>query len=136
MLTDTALRRCDRYLAGGERRCPHRPNALAGHGKHGSVRRTSALRANPDANVSEWQAVASRIASMADSEIRGRYHELVDKGLDSALTALERIELECIETRLDAKDRDPKVEAQDRKWEMERAELLESIENLLRRLRR
>lgn len=72
---------------------------------------------------------------MPDREIRPRYHELIDKGLGSELTALERFELERIEARLDADDRDPKIEAEDRKWESERTELLESIERLLRRLK-
>jgi hypothetical protein len=93
-------------------------------------------RADPGLIVNnEALVTACRIASMPDREIRQRYHELVDKGLDGALTALERFELERIETRLDAEDRDPKIEAEDRKWEAERTELLESIEGLLRRLK-
>ena len=41
----------------------------------------------------EALVVASRIASMADGEVRQRYHELVDKRLESELTVLERFEL-------------------------------------------
>jgi hypothetical protein len=81
-------------------------------------------------------AVASRIAVMADREVRQRYHELVDKRLVSKLTVLERFELERIETRLDAEDRDPQIEARDRQWEMERTQLLESIQNLLLKLQK
>jgi hypothetical protein len=79
---------------------------------------------------------ASRIASMADREVRQRYHELVDKGLESQLATTERFELERIETRLDAEDRDPQIEVRERQWELERTQLLESIEDLLMRLRR
>ena len=73
---------------------------------------------------------------MADREVRQRYHELVDKRLVSKLTVLERFELERIETRLDAEDRDPQIEARDRQWEMERTQLLESIQNLLLKLQK
>ncbi|SPF47112.1 hypothetical protein SBA4_3630032 [Candidatus Sulfopaludibacter sp. SbA4] len=73
---------------------------------------------------------------MADREVRQRYHELVDKDLGSGLTVLERFELERIEVRLDAEDRDPQIEARDRQWEAERTELLQSIEDLLLKLRR
>ena len=73
---------------------------------------------------------------MADREVRQRYHELVDQGLDSGLTVLERFELERIEARLDAEDRDPQVEARDRQWATERTELLQSIEDLLIKLRK
>jgi len=44
--------------------------------------------------------------------------------------------LERIEARLDAQDRDPQFEARNRQWELERTELLESIEDLLVKLRR
>jgi len=73
---------------------------------------------------------------MADREIRERYHRLVDKSIESDLTPLERFEMERIETRLDAEDRDPEIEANDRMWELERAELLDAIEDLLIRLKR
>jgi len=73
---------------------------------------------------------------MADGEVRLRYHELVDKDLGSGLTPLERFELERIEARLDAEDRDPQIEARDRRWETERTELLQSIEDLLLELRK
>jgi len=88
------------------------------------------------ASPSEAQVLASRIASLPDDEVRRRYHQLVDKRLDGDLTALERFEMERIEIRLDAADRDPQVEARDRQWDSERAELLESIEGLLLKLRK
>jgi hypothetical protein len=72
---------------------------------------------------------------MADREVRQRYHELVDKRLQSGLSELERFELVQIEARLDANDRDPRIEAQDRQWETERTELLQSTADLLRKLR-
>ncbi len=86
--------------------------------------------------ISDAQRLASRIASLPETEIRQRYHELVDKRLGGDLTVLERFELERIEIRLDAEDRDPGIEARDRQWDAERAELLESIEGLLLKLRR
>jgi hypothetical protein len=73
---------------------------------------------------------------MADREVRERYHQIVDERQDRHLTALERFELERIEARLDAEDRDPQIEARNRQWELERTELLESIEDLLVKLRR
>ena len=73
---------------------------------------------------------------MADREVRQRYHELVDKRLVSELTVLERFELERIETRLDAEDEDTRIEARDRQWEMERTQLLESIQDLLLKLQK
>lgn len=73
---------------------------------------------------------------MAGREVRRRYHELVDKRLESELTVLERFELERIEARLDTEDRDPQIEARDRQWETERTELLQSIEDLLLKLRK
>ena len=44
--------------------------------------------------------------------------------------------MERIETRLDTEDRDQEIEANDRKWELERVKLLESIEDLLSSLKR
>lgn len=73
---------------------------------------------------------------MADRAVRHRYHELVDQRLGSELTVLERFELERIEARLDAEDRDPQIEARDRQWELERTQLLASIEDLLLKLRK
>ena len=73
------------------------------------------------------------IASMSDHEVRDRYHDLVDKRPD--LNALERLELERIEARLDADDRDPRMEAQECQWQEERVELINSVEELLARLR-
>ena len=77
--------------------------------------------------------LASRIASMSDQQVRARYHELVDKRPN--LDALERFELERIEARLDAEDRDPWLEAREQKWQAERTELINSVEGLLERLR-
>jgi Arc/MetJ-type ribon-helix-helix transcriptional regulator len=91
---------------------------------------------NQSGTDTEALTVASRIASMADREVRQRYHELVDKRLESELTVLERFELERIVARLDAEDRDPQIEARDRQWETERTELVQSIEDLLLKLRK
>jgi len=73
---------------------------------------------------------------MADRDVRQRYHELADQKLAGPLTVLERFELERIEARLDAEDKDPKIEALNREWEQQRSDLLDSIENLLIKLRK
>jgi hypothetical protein len=70
---------------------------------------------------------------MSDRQVRERYHELVDKR--PHLNALERFELERIEARLDAEDIDPLLEARERQWQEERRELINSVEDLLARLR-
>ena len=51
---------------------------------------------------------------MPDVEAAQRYHELIDKQLDASLTVAERFELERIEARLNAGDRAPLIDAQDR----------------------
>jgi hypothetical protein len=70
---------------------------------------------------------------MNGQEVRDRYHELIDNrpGLD----ALGRFELGEIEGRLDAEDRDPQLEARERQWQEERFELLNSVQELLAKLR-
>lgn len=118
-------------------RLKHSPRRESRPSKHTPVmRRTNRAANGGTAAVSEAQKVASRVACLPDGEVRQRYHELVDKRISSALTVLERFELERIETRLDAGDRDSQIEARDRQWEIERAELLESIQNLLSKLRK
>jgi GTP1/Obg family GTP-binding protein len=86
---------------------------------------------NPEAQ--KVLALASHIASMSDRQVRERYHELVDKR--PGLNALGRFELERIEARLDAEDRDPQLEARERHWQDERIELINSVEELLAKLR-
>jgi len=66
-------------------------------------------------------------------DVLARYHELVDKKPN--LSPIERFELERIDTRLDAEDFDPEQEARNREWEQKRSKLLDSIEDLLDRLR-
>jgi hypothetical protein len=85
-------------------------------------------------NVREILSVASRVASMPDREAIQRYHSLIDKQLDASLTPVERFELERIEIRLDANDRDPLIEARDRELATERTRVLDSIHALLARL--
>jgi len=128
-------------LSVGVRNCYRRPGHLArrdtqwvaSRGKYAAERRApvTAIETSPDV-----RDVLSKIASMADREVRERYHQLVDERLDRDLTALERFELERIEGRLDAEDRDPQMEARNRQWELERTELLNSVEDLLVKLRR
>ena len=80
--------------------------------------------------------VALRVAVMPDGEARQRYHQLVDRELLERLSPLERFELERIEARLEALDRDPAIEAQDREWESRRERLLDSMHELLLQLQR
>lgn len=86
-------------------------------------------------NVREILSVASRVASMPDREAMQRYHSLTDKSLVGSLSPSERFELERIEARLDAADRDQAIEARDREMEAERARILDSIHALLARLK-
>jgi hypothetical protein len=88
-----------------------------------------------DDGIGEETAATSRIACMADREVRDRFHQLVDKNLESPLSALERVELDQIQVRLDAEDHDPLLEANDQKWELDRTELLQTMEDLLRKLK-
>jgi hypothetical protein len=81
-------------------------------------------------------SVASKVASMPDREAAQRYHDLVDKQLDAPLAATEHFELERIEARLDAGDRNPLLEARDREWETDRTRLLDSIHVLLTRFQK
>ncbi len=82
-------------------------------------------------NIREVLAVANKVALMPDREASQRYHELVDKQLGAPLNASERFELERIEARLNAGDRDSAIEARDREWEADRMRLLDSIRGLL-----
>jgi hypothetical protein len=77
--------------------------------------------------------LASKIATLQVERVRERYHELIDK--KPYLSLIERFELERIKSRLNAEDFDPEQEARDRAWEQRRTEVLDSIENLLDRLR-
>jgi hypothetical protein len=135
MLGKPSFRRNGRGIDTEQRCLRRRPSAPVRRSGYPSGQKKSAPSADRDANVAAVLSVASRIASMADRDVRQRHHDLVDKGMGGELTALERFELERIETRLDAEDRDPQIEARDREWEVERSKLLDSIEDLLTRLR-
>lgn len=119
-----------------ERRRPHRVSSICVSSKRASGGAKPKPTTLFDANANEVLGVASRIASMADREIRERYHHLVNKSFEGDLTPMERFEMERIEIRLDDEDRDPEIQANDRKWELERAELLDAIEDLVIRLKR
>ncbi len=86
-------------------------------------------------NIRDILSVASRVASMPDREAIQRYHNLIDKSLVMSLSPTERFELERIEARLDAGDRDPLVETRNREMAAERARILDSIHTLLAKLR-
>lgn len=83
------------------------------------------------ANIRQILSVASTVASMPNREAMQRYHELVDKELVYSLTPSERFELERIEARLDAGERDTRIEVQNKRMEAERARILDSIQTLL-----
>lgn len=85
-------------------------------------------------NIRDILSVASRAASMPDREAIQRYHALIDKSLVMSLSPTERFELERIEARLDAGDRDPLVEKRNREMATERARILDSIHTLLAKL--
>jgi len=87
-------------------------------------------------NIREVLSVASRVASMPDREAMQRYHSLIDKKLLASLTPAERFELERIEARLDAADRDSIIEARDNQMDADRTRILESIHTLLAKLQR
>jgi hypothetical protein len=87
-----------------------------------------------DAESPEVVDVLDRVARMSDQQIRERYHLLVDIGRGN-LSALDRFELERIEARLDAEDRDPALEARDKEWQDERVALIKSVERLLGKLK-
>jgi hypothetical protein len=93
----------------------------------------SSTHAETGPHVQKVIALASRIASMSDQDVRERYHELIDER--PRLSPLERFELERIEARLDAEDRDAQLEVRERKWREDRAELINSVEKLLVKLR-
>ena len=100
-------------------------------------RRSAATRKSTGAfsESPEVVGVLNAVATMSDQEVRERFHELVDRGRGS-LDTLERFELERIEARLDAEDRDPALEARQQQWQRERADLIGSIEELLAKLKR
>jgi hypothetical protein len=121
------------YYIKAKPRCSHWTGRTESDSKSKS-RRRAASSAAFDSNVNEVLAVASSIASMADRDVRDRYHSLVDISFERRLTPMERFELERIDARLDAEDRDANIEALDREWESERADLLDSIEDILTKL--
>ena len=77
--------------------------------------------------------LASNVEAMSGDRVLERYHELID--LRPNLSLLERFELERIEARLDADDIDLGQEARNRDWDRRRTQLLDSIEDLIDRLR-
>ena len=95
----------------------------------GPTRSTGTFNENED-----LVAVLDRVATMSDQQVRERYHQLLDRGRGN-LSPLDRFELERIEARLDAEDRDPVLEARERQWQEERTKLLDSVEQLLAKLR-
>ncbi len=105
--------------------------AKAGYERVQELRRADARPETQE--VKRVLALASRVSGMSAEELRERYHELVDKQPDLAL--IERFELERIAARLDSEDVDVSLEARNQVWERERTELLDSIEDLLYRLR-
>jgi hypothetical protein len=59
----------------------------------------------------------------------------VDKKLQGQITELEWFQLERMDDRLEAEDDDPAQEARDREWDEKGRELIDSIEELLIKLR-
>ena len=73
---------------------------------------------------------------MPDRDAIQRYHSLIDKKLATSLTPTERFELERIEARLDAGERDQLIEARASEYEAERAQVLDSIHTLITKLKK
>ena len=99
-----------------------------------SLGRASESRLNEDA-----VAIERRVQEFSDEELLARYHELIDKRLDEGkLSYMEIFELERLEARLDLADQGDVdlLLASEGKYERERRELLESIENLVAGLTR
>jgi hypothetical protein len=85
-------------------------------------------------NQDAW-AIEHRVQALCTEELLFRFHELVDRRIQGALTYTEYFELERIEARLDVEDRDELDHLTDRQdsWALERRELVTSIEQLLAR---
>ena len=135
MLTNKA-RYARKYGASAERCCFRRASSSLGALKPVASSPRRAPHASLDPEPTEALKVAFRVASMPDREARDRYHELVDKSIDQRLSTLESFELERIETRLDAEDRDAALDADNLRWDFERQELIQGIEALVRKLKR
>jgi hypothetical protein len=133
-----------RDLAGSLYTCSAHNSALSGRNKVSGIvfyRKRDAMeqvtkeRAGASRNVGNNKAVeiASRIEAMPIGQVRELYHELVDK--KPILSSTERFEFERVRARLDAEDFDAEQEARNRAWERRQKEVLDSIEDLLDRLR-
>ncbi|HEY6345863.1 MAG TPA: hypothetical protein VIY49_30605 [Bryobacteraceae bacterium] len=70
---------------------------------------------------------------MASDAVRDRYHELIDKRPN--LSSIERFEFKRVKERLDREDFDADQKAKDRDWQERRTAVLDSIEELIDRLR-
>lgn len=82
--------------------------------------------------------IEDRVQTFSKDELLERYHELVDKRFEEErLPYTEHFELERIEARLAAEDRDEvkRLASVDDDHARQRDELLTSIENLVARLR-
>lgn len=77
--------------------------------------------------------LASKIEAMASDAVRDRYHELIDKRPN--LSSIERFEFKRVKERLDREDFDADQKAKDRDWQERRTAVLDSIEELIDRLR-
>ncbi len=81
------------------------------------------------------KGIEAAVVSTPKCKIRERYHQLVDQSLIRRLSAPEDFELGCIEGRLDSEDGDFDLEERDRQWDLEREALVDSIEDLLGKLK-
>ncbi len=88
------------------------------------------LKLNKDA-----RAIETRVQALSTDELLVRYHELVDKRLEGQLPYTEYFEIERIEAHLDAEDQSEisRMTALQHNWQVERSQLIASIELLLSR---
>ena len=79
------------------------------------------------------KTIEVRVQASSEDQLLARYHDLVDLGLERSLKFTERFELERIEARLDYQDKDEleRTAAMRKAWEVERGELVASLERLL-----
>ena len=111
------------------------------HGRHsafiGGPNDSSELGIYPPKIGHDAQTIVDEVKALEPDQLHNRYHELVDKRLLAELDFTELFELERIDARLDAedKDEDARLTVVQDDWRRERGELVASIEHLLARFK-
>jgi len=94
-------------------------------------------RAEQPPLTGDARAIQERVQALDADQLLERYHELTDKRLDETIQYTEWFELDLIEARLDAEDREEveRLAALQDNWRRERNEVVASIERLLARFK-